>query len=132
MKTKYRLASFVALTLAFAGCGRAASSAPGAHGTVVPAAASLARYQPREDGWQNYPAHQPHPGDPNPLRRALGDGPIYHKLFGKPATALYLGCVKQRSGSQCGALQQDLLQRVRSAGFSDATIDDVLDPHILH
>jgi len=115
----------------FVGCGKA-SGAAGTHGTVVPAAASLQHFQPREDGWQNDPANQPHPNDPNPLRRALGDSPIYHKLFGRPATGLYLACVKQRTGSQCPALQQDLLQRVHVAGFTDATADDVFDPHIVH
>ncbi|MDB5975034.1 MAG: hypothetical protein JWR07_1794 [Nevskia sp.] len=132
MKKKTLISAAFGAALLFSACAQGVAAGAGAHGSVVPAASTLGRFQPREDGWQNDPANQPHPSDPNPLRRALGDSPIYHKLFGKPATATYLGCVKQRSGSQCDALQQDLLQKVHAAGFTDATADDAFDPHIVH
>lgn len=125
----------VAGGLAFAACGQ---SSPG-----IPSAAALAKFQPKEDGWQNDPANQPHPGDPNPLRRALGDGPIIHGLFGKPDLGEFTACVKQHAGlktegyesnylGKCPALQQDLLRRAQAAGFTGVTADNVFDVHLVH
>lgn len=126
--------SLLAAGIAFAACGQ---SAPG-----IPNAAALAKFQPKEDGWQNDPANQPHPGDPNPLRRALGDSPIIHGLFGKPDLRVFTACVKQHAGfktegyeaaylGKCAALQQDLLRRAQAAGFTGVTADNVFDPHLL-
>ncbi|MDR3418842.1 MAG: hypothetical protein P4L83_21930 [Nevskia sp.] len=122
---------------AFSACGQSATAGP------EPSAASLARFQPREDGWQNDPANQPHPNDPNPLRRKLGDSPIIHGLFGKPDLRVFTACVKQHAGlkvegyesaylGKCAVLQQELIGRAQAAGFSGASADAVLDPHLLH
>ncbi|WP_029921957.1 hypothetical protein [Nevskia soli] len=127
-------ACIVAVGVAFAACGQ---SSPG-----IPSPAALAKFQPREDGWQNDPANQPHPNDPNPLRRALGDGPIIHGLFGKPDLGEFTACVKQHAGlktegyeasylAKCPALQQDLLGRAQAAGFTGVTADNVFDQHLL-
>jgi hypothetical protein len=120
--------------IAFAACGQSSN---------IPSAASLARFQPKEDGWQNDLANQPHPNDPNPLRRALGDSPIIHELFGKPDLGEFTACVKQHAGikaedyeaaylGKCLTLQQDLLHRAQAAGFSGITVDNVFDQHLLH
>jgi hypothetical protein len=125
----------LAAGLAFAACGQSS--------TGIPSAAALAKFQPKEDGWQNDPANQPHAGDPNPLRRALGDSPIIHGLFNKPDLRVFTACVKQHAGlktepyestylGKCPALQQDLLQRAQAAGFTGVTADNVLDPHLLN
>jgi hypothetical protein len=125
--------SLLAAGIAFAACGQPSSN--------IPSAASLARFQPKEDGWQNDPANQPHPSDPNPLRRALGDSPIIHGLFGKPDLRVFTACVKQHAGlktesyeaaylGKCQALQQDLLRRTQAAGFSGVSADNVFDPHL--
>lgn len=126
--------SLLAAGIAFAACGQSTSG--------IPSPAQLARFQPKEDGWQNDPANQPHPNDPNPLRRALGDSPIIHGLFGKPDLRVFTACVKQHAGlktegyeatylGKCPALQQDLLQRTQAAGFTGVTADNVFDLHLL-
>ena len=137
MKSTLSQSLLISAAIVFSGCGQAASA--GADG---PSAASLARFQPREDGWQNDPANQPHPNDSNPLRRKLGDSPIVHGLFGKPDVRMFEACVRQHNGlkpksfdatysTKCPTLQSDLLQRARSAGFGGITADNVLDPHFL-
>jgi len=125
----------LAAGVAFTACGQSSSG--------IPSPSALTRFQPKEDGWQNDPANQPHPSDPNPLRRALGDGPIIHGLFGKPDLGVFTACVKQHAGlktegyeavylGKCPALQQDLLRRTQAAGFSGITVDNVFDQHLLH
>lgn len=125
----------LAAGIAFTACGQSSSG--------IPSQAALAKFQPREDGWQNDPANQPHLNDPNPLRRALGDGPIIHGLFGKPDLGVFTACVKQHAGlkaesyeaaylGKCAALQQDLLRRTQAAGFSGVTADNIFDQHLLH
>jgi hypothetical protein len=128
-------AGLLIASIAFAACG---SSPPG-----VPSPAALTKFQPKEDGWQNDPANRPHPSDPNPLRRALGDSPIIHGLFGKPDLGEFTACVKQHAGlktegyesgylAKCPGLQQDLLRRAQAAGFTGVTPDDVFDVHLVH
>jgi hypothetical protein len=125
----------LAAGLAFSACGQSSAG--------IPSPAALAKFQPKEDGWQNDPANQPHPNDPNPLRRALGDSPIIHGLFGKPDLRVFTACVKQHAGlktegyeaaylAKCSALQQDLLGRAQAAGFTGVTADNVLDAHLLN
>jgi len=136
------LPAVVSAVLTLSACGKSPIGAAGNHGSDTPSATALQRFQPQEDGWQNDPANQPHPNDPNPLRRALGDGPILNGLFGHPTLELYIVCVKQHAGKKlqhddaaylprCTSLQQELLQKARSAGFSNATADDVFDAHLL-
>ncbi len=128
-------AGLLIASIAFSACGQ---SSPG-----IPSPAALAKFQPKEDGWRNDPANQPHPNDTNPLRRALGDGPIIHGLFGKPDLGVFTACVKQHAGlkteayeatylGKCPVLQQDLLRRAQAAGFSGVTADNVFDQHLLH
>lgn len=135
---KLRLLITVLLAALLTACDRpaaagsnSAASASGTHGAVTPDASSLRAYLPKEDGWQNDPANQPHAGDPNPLRRALGDGPIIHGLLGRPSNSLFVSCAKNHAAAGCAALQQTLLQRAHAAGFTDATADDVLDPRMV-
>ena len=93
------------------------------------------------------PARQPHPGDPNPLRRKLGDLQIRELFFGATQTQgdwiAYLPCSQDKFGlpvagpnriylKRCAALERYLLDKAHGAGFADATARDVLDPKISH
>ncbi len=95
----------------------------------------------------NDPARQPHPGDPNPLRRKLGDLQIRELFFGATQTQgdwiAYLPCSQDKFGlpvagpnriylKRCAALERYLLDKAHGAGFADATARDVLDPRISH
>jgi len=91
------------------------------------------------------PAQQPHPSDPNPLRRKLGDLQIRELFFGPSQTQgdwiAYLPCSQLYAGmtvaaanriylKRCLALQQYLLARAGAGGFHDVEVRDVMDPHI--
>ncbi|MDB5973312.1 MAG: hypothetical protein JWR07_72 [Nevskia sp.] len=93
------------------------------------------------------PARQPHPDDPNPLRRKLGDLQIRELFFGVTQTQgdwiAYLPCSQDKFGlpvagsnriylNRCTSLEQYLLDKAHGAGFADATVRDVLDPRISH
>ena len=137
MKSKLCRSLLIAAAIVVSGCGQAASA-----GADEPTAASLARFQPREDGWRNDPANQPHPNDPNPLRRKLGDSPLKQRLFELKDLRVFTACVKQHAGvklvsaesaylSKCLALQQDLIRRAEAAGFKAVTPDNVFDAHLV-
>ncbi|MBL6748934.1 MAG: hypothetical protein ISP90_00345 [Nevskia sp.] len=133
--------SMLCCALAVGACGRGSASAQGAG---IPSAASLQRFEPREDGWQNDPANQLHPTDPNPLRRALGDAPIIHNLFGVSDLMSLRTCAKQHAGlklsaiessvyaPRCPTLERDLVKRARDAGFTTVTANEVFDLHLVH
>ena len=138
MNFPMRRYALVAGVVALTGCGQALSA-----GADEPSAAALARFLPREDGWQNDPANQAHPNDPNPLRRKLGDAPIKSKLFALTDLRVYTACVKQHAGQKldtaessyvgkCPALQQTLIGRAQAAGFIGVSVDDVFDPQLVH
>ena len=144
-KDQWIFSAALGVSLLFAACSKAAPGAsPSTNGSNIPSPASLQQFQPHEDGWQNDPANQPHPNDPNPLRRALGDAPIIHNLFGVRDLMSLATCAKLHAGIKltaiesanylphCPALEQDLLKRAHDAGFASVTANDVFDPHVVH
>jgi hypothetical protein len=122
-----------------AGCGQGNHSQDQL-GQAVDAARQQSERQAAAD-----PARQPHPDDPNPLRRKLGDLQIKELFFGVTQTQgdwmAYLPCSQDYLGlpvagpnriylKRCPALQQYLLGKAHGAGFGDASTRDVLDPRI--
>jgi hypothetical protein len=113
-----------------AGCGQGNHSQDPL-GQAVDAARQQSEQQAAAD-----PARQPHPGDPNPLRRKLGDLQIKELFFGPTQTQgdwmAYLPCSQDYFGlpvavpnriylKRCPALQQYLLGKAHSAGFAGAS-----------
>ena len=107
-------------------------------------AVDVARQQSEQQAAAD-PARQPHPDDPNPLRRKLGDLQIKELFFGPTQTQgdwmAYLPCSQDLFGlavagpnriylKRCQALQQFLLAMAHGAGFADAGVREVLDPRI--
>ena len=136
-----RLLPLILLAVVLAGCGHGGSSQDKL-GQAMDAARQQSQQQAAAD-----PARQPHPGDPNPLRRKLGDLQIRELFFGVTQTQgdwmAYLPCSQTYAGlpvagpnriylKRCPALQQFLLDKAHGAGFADATAKDVLDPRISH
>ncbi|GAC1632192.1 MAG: hypothetical protein NVS9B10_26420 [Nevskia sp.] len=91
------------------------------------------------------PARRPHPDDPNPLRRKLGDLDIRELFFGPSQTRgdwrAWRPCSQQANGlkvaaadqvmlSRCAALRGDLLAKAKAAGVPEATAENVLDPQL--
>ncbi|MFI4983271.1 MAG: hypothetical protein ACHQIO_23200 [Nevskiales bacterium] len=107
--------------------------------------AVAAAWQQSEQQAAADPARRPHPDDPNPLRRKLGDLQIKELFFGPTQTQgdwmAYLPCSQDYFGQpvagpnriylkRCPALEQYLLAKAKGAGFAEANTRDVLDPRI--
>ncbi len=93
----------------------------------------------------NDPARQPHPNDPNPLRRKFGDLDIRERFFGVSQTQgdwrAWRPCSQQANGlavsaadrvflSRCAALRDDLLAKAHAAGVPEAKTENVMDPQL--
>ncbi|MDB5986954.1 MAG: hypothetical protein JWR16_2007 [Nevskia sp.] len=134
-----RLLAVPLLAAMIAGCGHGDTSQD-----KIAQAIDAGRRQSEQQAAAD-PARQPHPNDPNPLRRALGDLQIRELFFGPMQTQgdwiAYLPCSQQAAGmavapanrlylKRCPTLQQTLLTRAHSAGFTDATAANVMDARI--
>ena len=124
------------LLLSLVGCNHQDSSKANIQ-QAVEAAREQSQLQADSD-----PTRRPHPEDHNPLRRKLGDLQIKEMFFGPNQTQgdwmAYLPCSQDFAGQpvappnriylkRCPALHQYLLSRARTAGFADATANDVMD-----
>jgi hypothetical protein len=137
-RTPLLLALLLPATL-LGGCGQGNHSQD-QFGQAVNAARQQSEQQAAAD-----PARQPHPDDPNPLRRKLGDLQIRELFFGATQTQgdwiAYLPCSQDYFGlpvagpnriylKRCPALEQYLLTKAHGAGFADVGIRQVFDPRI--